>query len=177
MKQYKQLVINVDVDLADEIIAIDRQNFFTPNQTEDNQAYYLRLIDKEDFIIHDGKVVYGNGLVLLDPGRTVVNAPSILKSGDLTMNFMTGIITKKGVELKLSFVQQLLLEMFVRNSNRILSRGQLISTLESASKIEITDNTLTVHIYRLRQALGKYRGKGYIKTHNSVGYSWEHVVY
>lgn len=177
MKEYKDFVIKVEAELANEMIAGDRSNFFTPSQTEDKTTYYLPLINKEDWLVHDGKVIYGNGLIILDPSRTVKNVGSVMQSGDLTMDFITGIIYKKDKEIHLSMILQMLLEMLVRNHERILQREQLIETISSITKNDINDNTLSVYIGRLRNILGKYHGKGYIKTYNGVGYSWNHKVY
>lgn len=52
------------------------------------------------------------------------------------MNFETGEFFRNEEKLNLSYIEQFLLEIFVRNANRILSREQIISMFESISKKE-----------------------------------------
>lgn len=92
------------------------------------------------------------------------------------MNFETGEFFRNEEKLNLSYIEQFLLEIFVRNANRILSREQIISMFESISKKGIIDNTLSVYISRLRKALGTYKGMGYIKTYHKLGYKWNHKI-
>lgn len=177
MKKYKPFIIMVDEELVNLLIAKDRNKHFTENQTEDDKGYYFHHIDKEDGVLHDGKIVYGKGLIVLDPDESLRQAREIMHSGDLTCDFGTGVIYKKNKELDLSYIQLILLEMLMCNYKRILSRNQLITTLEGISKVEITDNALCAHVSRLRKVLGTYRNQSYIKTHSSKGYAWNMRVY
>lgn len=64
-----------------------------------------------------------------------------------------------------------LLNTFVRNSGRVLTRKQLLQSIWDDAGIFIDDNTLSVHISRLREKIGKQR----IKTIRGVGYLWEEL--
>lgn len=177
MKNYKKLVIKVDEKIASELIANDSDDFDGQNLNEDEQTYYLKdPIDKDDYVIHEGRIVYGKSLVVLDPQKFLIPTREVFRSGDLIMNFETGEFFRNEEKLDLSYNQQILLEMLVRNANRILSREQIMSTLESISKKGIVDNTLSVYMSRLRKVLGTYKGIEYIKTSYKLGYKWNHKI-
>lgn len=177
MKNYKKMVIKVDETIASELIANDSDDFDGQDLNEDDQTYYLKdPIEKDDYMIHEGRIVYGKNLVVLDPQRSFITIRETFRSGDLVMNFETGEFFRNEEKLNLSYIEQFLLEIFVRNANRILSREQIISMFESISKKGIVDNTLSVYISRLRKALGTYKGMGYIKTYHKLGYKWNHKI-
>lgn len=177
MKNYKKLVIKVEEKLASELIVNDSDDFDGQGMNEEEQTYYLKdPIDKDDYMIHEGRIVYGKSLVVLDPQRSFITTQEIFRSGDLIMNFETGEFFRKEEKLNLSFIEQFLLEMFIRNANRILSREQIMSMFESVSKKGIFDNTLSVYISRLRKTLGTYKGMEYIKTFYKLGYRWNQKI-
>lgn len=135
MKNYKKLVIKVDETIASELIANDSDDFDGQDLNEDDQTYYLKdPIEKDDYMIHEGRIVYGKNLVVLDPQRSFITIRETFRSGDLVMNFETGEFFRNEEKLNLSYIEQFLLEIFVRNANRILSREQIISMFESISK-------------------------------------------
>ena len=178
MKYYKKMIIEVDQEIVDEMVANNAENFRGDvNENDKDQTYVFRYpIDKENYMIHEGKIVYGNGLVVLDPANTFADAPGLFRSGDLIMDFITGDFYKKNKKLKLPYAQQIILEMLVRNPKRIITREQIMMTLESVSKKSIADNTVSVYVSRLRKVLGKYHGISYIKTSNRFGYRWNHDI-
>ncbi len=62
-----------------------------------------------------------------------------------------------------------LLIALIRNSGRIMTRKMLLQVIWDDAGVYIEDNTLSVHISRLREKIGG----GRIKTVRGVGYSWE----
>lgn len=62
-----------------------------------------------------------------------------------------------------------LLSALIRNPGRIMTRKILLQVVWDDAGVYIEDNTLSVHISRLREKIGGVR----IKTVRGVGYSWE----
>ena len=62
-----------------------------------------------------------------------------------------------------------LLSVLMRNPGRILTRKMLLQTIWDDAGMFIDDNTLSVHISRLREKVGTER----VKTVRGVGYCWE----
>jgi DNA-binding response OmpR family regulator len=60
--------------------------------------------------------------------------------------------------------------MFIKNKNQVLTRNQLLETLEKNGSYDIEDNTLSVHIKRIREKIGLYNNKSYIETLRGIGY-------
>lgn len=62
-----------------------------------------------------------------------------------------------------------LLQFFLRNSHRVLTRTEILEHLWGYDITAMT-NTIDVHVHRLRKKLEKYTQKKYIQTIHSVGY-------
>ena len=175
MKNYKKLVIKVDETIASELIANDSDDFDGQDLNEDDQTYYLKdPIEKDDYMIHEGRIVYGKNLVVLDPQRSFITIRETFRSGDLVMNFETGEFFRNEEKLNLSYIEQFLLEIFVRNANRILSREQILLKVWGFD-YKGQERSVDTHIKILRKALGPYQ-KG-IKTVIKQGYCFETKVF
>lgn len=72
--------------------------------------------------------------------------------------------------LELGILEYNLLELFLQNAGLTLTREYIIDTLWNSDHQEISDNTLSVTIKRLREKLGAY--KKYISTVRGIGYYW-----
>ncbi len=77
--------------------------------------------------------------------------------------------TLNGVSIFITPTEFQLLNALARNPGRILTRKILLQTLWDDAGTFIDDNTLSVHISRLRDKIGG----GRIKTIRGVGYRWE----
>ena len=66
-----------------------------------------------------------------------------------------------------------LLEALIESHGRVLTRDYLLMLIEDTTKHDIEDNTLTVHMKRLRKVLGTYNQQTYIETLRGVGYRWK----
>lgn len=62
-----------------------------------------------------------------------------------------------------------ILSLLMRNSGIIVTRGTLLQNIWDDNNNFIDDNTLSVHISRLREKIGAK----HISTIRSVGYRWE----
>ena len=96
--------------------------------------------------------------------------PSTVESGGVRMDVERHVVTVAGREVQLPLKEFELLEMFLRNAGRVLTRGQLIDRVWGADYVGDT-KTLDVHVKRLRakiesdpanpQHLVTVRGLGY----------------
>jgi DNA-binding response OmpR family regulator len=78
-------------------------------------------------------------------------------------------VTLNGASIFITPTEFQLLSALARNTGRILTRKMLLQTIWDDAGVFIDDNTLSVHISRLREKIGGRR----IKTVRGVGYSWE----
>ena len=76
-------------------------------------------------------------------------APATLESGSVRMDVDRHVATVKGEEVRLPLKEFELLEMLLRNTGRVLTRGQLIDRIWGADYVGDT-KTLDVHVKRLR---------------------------
>lgn len=76
-------------------------------------------------------------------------------------------------DTELTAIERELLAYFRLNKNRVLTREQILSRLWDSRGEFVGDNTLSVHINRLRTKLEKSSANGRIVTVKGVGYKWE----
>ncbi len=76
-------------------------------------------------------------------------ASTTLEAGEVRMDVERHVVTVAGAEVKLPLKEFELLEMFLRNTGRVLTRGQLIDRVWGADYVGDT-KTLDVHVKRLR---------------------------
>ena len=75
--------------------------------------------------------------------------PDTLEAGPIRMDVDRHVVTVDGEEQRLPLKEFELLEMFLRNPGRVLTRGQLIDRVWGADYVGDT-KTLDVHVKRLR---------------------------
>jgi two-component system, OmpR family, response regulator RegX3 len=75
--------------------------------------------------------------------------PASLEAGSVRMDVDRHVVTVDGAEVRLPLKEFELLEMFLRNVGRVLTRGQLIDRVWGADYVGDT-KTLDVHVKRLR---------------------------
>ena len=79
-------------------------------------------------------------------------APMTLEAGPVRMDVERHVVTVDGEEQRLPLKEFELLEMFLRNPGRVLTRGQLIDRVWGSDYVGDT-KTLDVHVKRLRAKL------------------------
>jgi two-component system, OmpR family, response regulator RegX3 len=97
-------------------------------------------------------------------------APATLEAGPVRMDVERHVVTIGGEDVRLPLKEFELLEMFLRNPGRVLTRGQLIDRVWGSDYVGDT-KTLDVHVKRLRakieanpaepELLTTVRGLGY----------------
>lgn len=79
-------------------------------------------------------------------------AAAALEVGDVRMDVERHVVTVRGSEVRLPLKEFELLELFLRNSGRVLTRGQLIDRVWGSDYFGDT-KTLDVHVKRLRMKI------------------------
>lgn len=96
-------------------------------------------------------------------------AGSIVKSSDLVIDLGNMTVRKNNEIIFVTKTEFQILSMLIRNNGIIVTRGVLLKSIWDDNGDFIDDNTLSVHISRLREKIGT----AHIKTIRGVGYRWE----
>lgn len=107
--------------------------------------------------------------------RRVQKDKDIIESADLEIHFKDYKVYKNKQEILLSAIGYEILFLMVKNQGVVLTRERIIEFIEEKTRNEIEDNTVSVHVKRLRDKLGKYNGKEYIETVRGIGYRWKNL--
>lgn len=100
------------------------------------------------------------------------NAPTMYVSDGLKIDLEKRCAYRDGEGILLTPTEFQLLSVLIRNGGRVLTRRQLLQSIWDDAGVYIEDNTLSVHISRLREKIGE----GRIATVRGVGYRWEERV-
>ena len=97
-------------------------------------------------------------------------APATLEAGPVRMDVERHVVTVDGQAQRLPLKEFELLEMLLRNTGRVLTRGQLIDRVWGSDYVGDT-KTLDVHVKRLRAKLEPDPGEPkYLVTVRGLGY-------
>jgi DNA-binding response OmpR family regulator len=96
----------------------------------------------------------------------------VLCSGALVFHKRTEKIIVNQEVISLRPVELSLLKIFLNNPGIILKRDWLLRKLWDNEGNFVEDNTLSVHISRLRERLGEMEGQPCIETIRKIGYRW-----
>lgn len=96
--------------------------------------------------------------------------PNQMQIGDLMINLKRNEIYKKGKKIDLSMVDFEILKTLIINKDQVLTRQQLLSFLDKEGQYYVENNTLSVHMKRIREKIGLYQGLPYIETVRGIGY-------
>jgi two-component system response regulator RegX3 len=110
---------------------------------------------------------------VLRRGQDVELLPDTLEAGPVRMDVERHVVTVSGGEIRLPLKEFELLEMLLRNTGRVLTRGQLIDRIWGADYVGDT-KTLDVHVKRLRSKLEKDPSNPqHLVTVRGLGYKFE----
>lgn len=145
-------------------------------RTEEDQIVRGLLAGADDYITkpYSPRVLLAHVQATLRrskaPQRLVTNDEA-LTIGPITLGREHARVMVNGAPVDLTPRELRLLQVFVTNSRRVLSRGQLM-TLAWGSSFVGTPKTVDVAVVRLRRKLEKYvpNGKAYIKSVRGFGY-------
>lgn len=105
--------------------------------------------------------------------RRSVSGFSVVESGSLTYSQIENRVLICGKVITLRKAEQLLLDLFLKNPERLLKREFLLYHLWDRKEIYVEDKTLTVLVSRLRKALRDAGGEDGIETIRGIGYRWK----
>lgn len=97
------------------------------------------------------------------------NASTFYKSGGITLNTDNMTVKKNGEVIFLTPIEFQILSALIKNNGIIVTRSILFQNIWDDSGSFIDDNTLSVHMSRLREKIGAK----HIVTIRGVGYRWE----
>jgi two-component system, OmpR family, response regulator RegX3 len=110
---------------------------------------------------------------VLRRGQDADLTPATLESGRVRMDVERHLVTVDGDEVRLPLKEFELLEMFLRNTGRVLTRGQLIDRIWGADYVGDT-KTLDVHVKRLRAKVEPDpTNPRHLVTVRGLGYKYE----
>ncbi len=110
---------------------------------------------------------------VLRRGQEPELAPATLEAGPVRMDVERHVVTVGGEEQRLPLKEFELLEMFLRNPGRVLTRGQLIDRVWGSDYVGDT-KTLDVHVKRLRAKIEPDPSEPkYLVTVRGLGYKFE----
>ncbi len=98
-----------------------------------------------------------------------VHAGNLLKVSDLVMNLDSKEVSRSGKAIPLTAKEFQLLEYFVRNKNRVVSRADIALNVWDID-FETKTNVIDVYVNFLRKKLEKDEGKRLIHTQVGMGY-------
>jgi two-component system response regulator RegX3 len=99
--------------------------------------------------------------------------PTVVEAGPVRMDVERHIVSVDGSQVRLPLKEFELLEMFLRNPGRVLTRGQLIDRVWGSDYVGDT-KTLDVHVKRLRAKLEPDPAHPrYLRTVRGLGYKFE----
>lgn len=107
-------------------------------------------------------------------GATAQNNPTMIKYGDITIDFMGSRALLRGEPLDLTITEYRLLCILVQNANQTLTRNTILERLWDSSGDFVGDNTLSVYVRRLREKIEKDPfHPEYLITVRGFGYQWK----
>jgi two-component system response regulator RegX3 len=110
---------------------------------------------------------------VLRRGHDADPLPPTLEAGRVRMDVERHVVTVEGGEVRLPLKEFELLEIFLRNPGRVLTRGQLIDRVWGADYVGDT-KTLDVHVKRLRAKIEPDPASPrYLVTVRGLGYKYE----
>ena len=111
--------------------------------------------------------------VLRRRGEADDAATAVLESGPVRMDVDRHVVTVNGTTTPMPLKEFELLEFLLRNSGRVLTRGQLIDRIWGSDYVGDT-KTLDVHVKRLRAKVEPDPGRPrYLLTVRGLGYKFE----
>lgn len=94
----------------------------------------------------------------------------ILSFGDIGLSPHTLMLCKGGHEIKLTLKEAQLLELLIKNKNRIVSKENIIEKIWGY-EADADDNHVEAHISLLRKKLSKIKAASTIRTIRGAGYT------
>lgn len=156
----------------------------------DSPILFLSAYDSEEFIV-EGFEAGANDYVI-KPFRTfefIARIKALLRKSEIKENkrekrgFRSGayeldlenqILRKSGVWIELTRTEYQIVRCLLVNAPNLVTRGHILETIWDTNENYIDDNTLSVHMNRLRKKLtGGTEEENPIETKRGIGYVWK----
>lgn len=147
--------------------------FLTANDTEEDMIEGFKL-GCDDYISKPFSVelLYQRIAAVLRRSQTKQTGERFAYQ-DLTVDFARMQVTVSGSPVKLSATEYKLLELLIKNKGQVLTRQQILDKIWDCDENYIDENTLNVHIRRLRQKIEKdSKTPQFIITVFGIGYTF-----
>lgn len=109
-------------------------------------------------------------------GRREAEGPDLIRSGPIRVHLAENRVWRDEEPLLLTATEYRLLCLFLRNKGRVLTREMIQDALWDGSGNFVDDNTLSVHIRRLREKIEEDPSRPTrIRTVRGFGYQWEEI--
>jgi DNA-binding response OmpR family regulator len=102
--------------------------------------------------------------------RSAPRARNVLEYGDLVLDSTSYRTFRKGKEIRLSFTEFRLLELFVRNQGRIVTRTAIVEAIWGERR-DVEVNTIDAFVRLVRRKIDDVGPTRIIHTHRGLGYS------
>ncbi|MGN0535573.1 MAG: response regulator transcription factor [Eubacterium sp.] len=134
----------------------------------DDEIQIVRGLDSgaDDYVTKPFKL-----LEFMSRVRALLRRSSVtrFRSRDIALDINKTSVTKNGESIELTKTEFQILSMLIQSKGVIVTRNALLENIWDIDGNFIDDNTLSVHISRLREKIGS----GYIATVRGIGYRWE----
>ena len=107
--------------------------------------------------------------------RRIKHNHDIIQTNDLSIDIRKYRVMKNNQEIVLSAIGYEILFLIVQNQGMVITRERMIEFIEEKTGNYIEDNTVSVHMKRLREKLGQYQQQEYIETVRGIGYRWKNI--
>lgn len=147
--------------------------FLTANDTEEDMILGFRH-GCDDYIAKPFSIelLYQRIMAVLRRAQSMSEG-EIFSYEDLTVDFGRMQVMKNGTPVKLSATEFKLLELLIRNKGQVLTRNVILERIWDCHENYIDENTLNVHIRRLRQKIEtNSKNPQYIITVFGIGYTF-----
>lgn len=104
--------------------------------------------------------------------RAKRKVPQVYRIDSFSFDFSRLLFYRGKEEIQLSRNEQKLLQLFLENQGRVLTREILVERLWTDGAEYVDENALSVTVNRLRKKLGN-NGENYIHTVYGQGYTWK----
>ena len=101
--------------------------------------------------------------------RQAVNKQTILERGPIRMDLLGHLVHVRGETVDLTAREYALLEIFMQNAGRVLTRGMISDKIWSSDGTA-DNNLLDVYMSRLRNKLENFAAEPLFKTVRGIGY-------
>ena len=145
--------------------------FLTANDTDEDVVRGFQL-GCDDYVTKPfaPEVLLQRVLAVL---RRTGGAPQMIRYQDLEIDLERQVVRRQGMTVRLTATEWKLLERLARSRGRVLTRNMLLEQIWDMEGSFVDENTLSVHIRRLRQKLEPDpKNPRYVVTVFGLGYTF-----